>query len=308
MANNVWEDIKVRVAASYGEAFEAMPESGRAVLNAYRGLPIFKKTLITGAVGGVLAATIGPALLMGSTSAVGLQVLGLGGLLLGQMAAQNKDHRHILAMVSASTAVITVQCLANGDIPGAAMVGHAALFTAMCASMPEEGYKKARHAVTWGMAAAGAGLAAVFSGAAAGKILQGAPELLQQTINAIPTATVLINAYAFSRPDSETQRARLCYVFCNIAHLAYFATRDNPSAGILLAEATYLANNPVALYRFDLVKTDKNGDSLPLSRRLGIYFKNTIWNGEDRSAHGLTPDDLSKRAVTVVTPTAPHIS
>lgn len=252
--------------------------------------------------------TMGPALLMGSASAVAIQLVGLGGLILGQMAAQNKDHRHILAMVSASTTVITAQCLANGDIPGAAMVGHAALFTAMCASMPEEGYKKARHAVTWAMAAAGAGLAYAFSGAAAGKVLQGAPELLQQTVNAIPTATVLINAYAFSRPDSETQRARLCYVFCNVAHMAYFATRDNPSAGILLAEATYLANNPVALYRFDLVKADKDGNPLPLSRRLGIYFKNTIWNGEDRSAHGLTPDDLAKRAAAAVAPGAPHIS
>lgn len=43
MANSILDDIQKRVAASYGEAFKAMPETGRAVLNAYRGLPIYKK-------------------------------------------------------------------------------------------------------------------------------------------------------------------------------------------------------------------------------------------------------------------------
>ncbi len=291
--------IQHRVASSYGEGIRTIPEKGQAALQAYKTLPPVKKAFVTGMLGAGVIGALGPGLLLGSVSAIALQALGLAGFALGQIAVQNKEHRHLLALASLSTTVLTAQTLASGDNAGAAMLGHASLFLATCATLPEDGYKKLRLTASWAMAVSGAYLSWKFSHAAGIPALNRLPDALHMAIDNIPTATILVNAYAFSRPDSQTARARLLYPFLNAAHGAYFATRADPSAAILLTEALYFGGHIIAAHREDIVKTDLQGKPLPWKNRLGIYFRHTLWNNEDRSAHGLTPGDLSKKSAPV---------
>jgi hypothetical protein len=287
LSTSFFSAAQQRVKASYGEA-----------LSNFLASPA-KQALLAGAIGVAAYSSH----LMNSVSAFAIQATGFVGLLIGQLAPQNKNHRHILAINSLSTAFLTAQCVALGDYAGAAMMGHAALFLATCAALPEDTpenplekkYKNVKLAATAGLTATGVYLAGKYAYQDGGHLLENFSPAAQFFVNHITEGTVLANAFAFVQPDHKTQRARIMYPLLNTLHGLYFLTRANPSPILVAIEGALLISNTIGLYRFDLPAADFNGRPLKLSEKAKIYFRDTIWHGDDRSAHALTRDDLKER-------------
>jgi hypothetical protein len=213
----------------------------------------------------------------------GAQGLGLAALLLAREAATFKDHRHILAVASASTALATLQqgltaALTHDPgnyVPGMVMLAHATLTLSAFSVIPEA--KKAfRRVVTWGGGLAGCFAAAYTS------------HKYGDAMGFIPAITTLGNAFLFSMSDSNTPRARLGYIGMNISHLAYWATQPVMSVSLAAAEALYLSTHIASLRHHDIPVKDRNSyRPLSSSEQVKGYLR-VIFKGERAQDIGIT--------------------
>lgn len=289
MSDAVHTTYAQRFNASYGEALKDI--STRYSIRE-QIIPYIKKHPVR-------AATI--ALATTSALAIGAQVYGVAltaayasGLVatwLAYESSTNKNHRHILPVASLSCIFaaaqqgVTAGLSSNPDeyIPGLVMLGHAALTTAAFSVIPET-KTRLRQGVTWVGGLAGAALA--FKSA----------NNIGSIVDAIPAVTTIANAFIFSIKDAFTARARPLYVFgLNATHALYFLSQPVVSLGALATEALFALGHVSTAKAHDIPAADRETkEPYPLNKRLGLYFKEVIWNGKKSESLGLTEAECGK--------------
>ncbi len=283
------ETVGERVRASYGEAFNALANrySPNNTEGRWRGVirPYIRRHPWRAAVlAGTSALAIGISLYEWGAALTAAQMIAIGGLVLTREAAKFKEHRHILATISLACMATVVQqafmAAATGEpgayIPGAIMVAHAAATLAAFATIPEE-RTALRRGLVWGGGTMGAAAAAYLSYKSG------------QGTGFIPAVTTLANSALFNIKDSKTPRARLGYLWTNVAHFVYWATQPVASWAPMAAEAMLFGTHVTTMAEHDIpVAERQTGRKFGTWESLSVYFKDVIGRGIKAEEVGVT--------------------